>query len=190
MSEIVYPVWLMEGYVEMDWLIIVFILMLVIAPVMWLKPSPRQKRQQVLRSQISKQGVSIKLEKPPLHHFRGTMPAYRWHYPPQEQGPDFLLVRDSNASEALTSFHAGWRWRIAPLRPLPDTATAALKTLLERLPQDALVVQSTRFALTLWWWESQTAERFATYLPEFQQLIEALKGHADKPTCQPLKGIE
>lgn len=174
----------------MEWLIIVFIMLFVIAPVMWLKPSPRQKRQQELRTQIAKQGVSIKLEKPPLHHFRGTMPAYRWHYPQEGPGPDFLLVRDSNASEALTPFHAGWRWRIAPLRPLPDAATAALKTLLERLPQDALVVQSTPYALTLWWWESQTAERFATYLPEFQQLREALRGRADQPFSQPLKGTE
>ncbi|MCH4813098.1 preprotein translocase subunit YajC [Vreelandella neptunia] len=174
----------------MDWLIIVFILMLVIAPVMWLKPSPRQKRQQGLRSQISKQGVTIKLEKPPLHHFRGTMPSYRWHYSQEGPGPDFLLVRDSNASDALAPYYAGWRWRIAPLRPLPESAEIPLKALLERLPQDALVLQSTPHALTLWWWESQTAERFATYLPEFQQLLDALKGHADRPTSQPLKGID
>jgi len=170
----------------MEWLIIVFIMLFVIAPVMWLKPSPRQKRQQALRSQIAKQGVSIKLEKPPLHHFRGTMPAYRWHYPQNGPGPDFLLVRDSNASEALTPYHAGWRWRIAPLRPLPDAATKALKSLLERLPQDALVVQSTSYEMTLWWWESQTAERFATYLPEFHQLMTALTGHADHLHVQPL----
>lgn len=174
----------------MDWLIIVFILMLVIAPVMWLKPSPRQKRQQMLRSHIAKQGVSIKLEKPPLHHFRGTMPAYRWHFTQEAPGPDFLLVRNSNASEALEPYYAGWRWRIAPLRPLPDNAEIPLKALLERLPQDALVVQSTPYALTLWWWESQTAERFATYLPEFQQLRDALRGRADQPFSRPLKGTE
>ncbi|RBI65778.1 preprotein translocase subunit YajC [Vreelandella sulfidaeris] len=174
----------------MEWLIIVLILMFVIAPVMWLKPSPRQKRHAALRSQTSKQGVSIKLEKPPLHNFKGTMPAYRWHYPQEGPGPDFLLVRDSNASEALAPFHAGWRWRIAPLRPLPDDAAIPLKALLERLPQDALVVQSTPYALTLWWWESQTAERFATYLPDFQQLRNSLQGRADQPVNQPLRGAE
>ena len=172
----------------MDWLIIVFILMFVIAPVLWLKPSPRQKRQNALRAQISKQGVSIKLEKPPLHHFRGTMPAYRWHFPQEGPGPDFLLVRDSNASDALMPYYAGWRWRIAPLRPLPADAEAPLKALLERLPQDALVVQSTPHALTLWWWESQTAERFATYLPEFQKLRDALRGRADHSFSPPLQG--
>jgi hypothetical protein len=165
-------------------------MLFVIAPVMWLKPSPRQKRQQALRSQIAKKGVSIKLEKPPLHHFKGTMPAYRWHFSQEEPGPDFLLIRDSNASEALTPYHAGWRWRIAPLRTLPDNAAIPLKALLERLPQDALVVQSTPNALTLWWWESQTAERFTTYLTEFQQLRDALRGRADQPVSQPLKGAD
>ena len=91
----------------MEWLIIVFILMFVIAPVMWLKPSPRQKRQMALRSCAARQGVAVKMAKPPLHHFRGTMPAYRWHYPQQAPGPDFVLVRDSNASDALEPFHAG-----------------------------------------------------------------------------------
>lgn len=170
----------------MDWLIIVFILLFVITPVMWLKPNPRQKRQQTLRSHIAKQGVAIKMEKPPLHHFKGLMPAYRWRYPHDQQGPDFLLVRDSHASEALEPYYAGWRWRIAPLRPLPEAAIKPLKSLLERLPQDALVVQSTSHTLTLWWWESQTAERFTTYLPEFQQLRDALQGCADLPTKKPL----
>lgn len=174
----------------MEWLIIIAISMFVIAPVMWLKPSPRQRRQQTLRTQIAKQGVIIKLEKPPLHHFKGTMPAYRWHYPQSAPGPDFLLVRDSNASEALAPYYAGWRWRVAPLRSLPGNAEIPLKALLERLPLDALVIQSTPYALTLWWWESQTAERFTTYLPEFKQLIDTLQGHVDRPNGQALKGTE
>ncbi|BBI62755.1 hypothetical protein HSBAA_40610 [Vreelandella sulfidaeris] len=74
------------------------------------------------------------------------------------------------------------------MRPLPDDAAIPLKALLERLPQDALVVQSTPYALTLWWWESQTAERFATYLPDFQQLRNSLQGRADQPVNQPLRG--
>ncbi|WP_434985119.1 preprotein translocase subunit YajC [Vreelandella zhaodongensis] len=172
----------------MEWLIIVFILMFVIAPVMWLKPSPQQKRQMALRSSARKQGVTIKMEKPPLHHFRGTMPAYRWHYPQQAPGPDFVLVRDTNASDALELYHAGWRWRIAPLRPLPEKASVTLKALLERLPQDALVIESTPYSLTLWWWESQNADRFSTYVADFQQLKGALEGVSDRPVAKPFAG--
>ncbi|MFI8749326.1 preprotein translocase subunit YajC [Vreelandella lionensis] len=171
----------------MEWLIIVSILMFVIAPVMWLKPSPRQKRQMALRVSAAQHGVAVKVAKPPLHHFRGTMPAYRWHYPQQAPGPDFVLVRDSNASDALEPFHAGWRWRIAPLRPLPETARVHLQTLLERLPQDALVLESNAHALTLWWWESQTAERFITYLADIEPLKAALSGLSDRPPAKPLE---
>lgn len=170
----------------MEWLIIIFILMFVITPVMWLKPSPRQKRQMALRSSVAQQGVIVKMAKPPLHHFRGAMPAYRWRYAQDTPGPDFMLVRDSNASEALAPYHAGWRWRIAPLRPLPEVASVHLQTLLERLPQDALVLESSEHALTLWWWESQTAERFTTYLADIEPLKAALSGLSDRPPAKSL----
>lgn len=170
----------------MEWLIIVCILMFVIAPVMWLKPSPQQKRHMTLRESSRKQGVIVKMEKPPLHNFRGTMPAYRWNYPQEAPGPTFVLLREGNASTALEPYHAGWRWRIAPLRPLPDEATVPFKALVERLPQDAVVIESTPYSLTLWWWESQTAERFTTYLADFQQLKGALSGLSDQPVGKPM----
>lgn len=170
----------------MEWLIIVLILMFVITPVMWLKPSPQQKRQMALRESARKQGVAIKMDRPPLHHFRGAMPAYRWYYPQDAPGPTFVLLREGSASAALELYHAGWRWRIAPLRELPDNATDPFKALLERLPQDALVIESTPHSLTLWWWESQNAERFTTYLDDFNQLRSALGGLSDRPVSKPL----
>lgn len=173
----------------MEWLIIVFIMLFVLAPVMWLKPSPRQKRTMAMRLHASRKGVTIKQQKPPLHGFRGTMPAYRWYYPQQQPGPDFLLVRDQHASQELEPYHAGWRWRIAPLRPIPDAAETPLKALLERLPLDALVLESTPKSLTLWWWESQNAARFDTYLDDFNQLRDQLSGQADSaPQEPPLSG--
>lgn len=170
----------------MEWLLIVFVLMLVAAPVMWLQPSPRQKRQMHLRKRAREHGVEVKIEPPPLHYFKGTMPAYRWRYPLDEPGPDFLLVREEEASEELEPYHSGWRWRIAPLRPWPGEVDTRLKALLERLPQDALVLQSNESVLILWWWESQTGERFATYVEDFQQLRDELRGRADRPSAQPL----
>ncbi|WP_346797722.1 preprotein translocase subunit YajC [Halomonas sp. Bachu 37] len=174
----------------MEWLIIVLILMFVAAPVMWLKPSPRQKRLVKLRRELGQQGVTIKLEKPPLHEFKGTMPAYRWRYPEQAPGPDFTLVRDSHASEALETYLPGWRWRVAPLRPLPESAHPFFARLLERLPQDALIIESDPQALTLWWWESQNEERFQQYLDDFKGLRDALAGHSDQPRTQPMGPLD
>ena len=163
----------------MEWLIVLGVVLFVAAPVMWLKPNPRQTRQNALRSFARKEGIEVKLAAPPLHNFKGFMPGYRFAYEQKAPGPNFVLVRDAHASEALEHFHAGWRWRIAPLRPLPTAADASLKALLERLPTDALVIESSAQAMTLWWWESQGPERFTLYLEAFRELTLTLAGQAD-----------
>ena len=164
----------------MVWLIILAALLLMVSPVMWLKPSPRQRRITPLRNAATKAGVKVGLEKPPLHGDHTAMPGYRWVYPSDAPGPRFVLVRSSEASDVLEPYVADWRWRIEPLRTLPEAARKPLEALLTRLPQDALVVESSETAITLWWWESQTAERFLTYVEDFHQLRTALAGHADQ----------
>lgn len=165
----------------MVWVVIAIALMLMISPVLWLKPSPRQRRIVPLRNAARKAGVTVKLEKPPLHGETVAMPGYRWDYPVERPGPRFVLVRDAEASEALKPYLAGWRWRIEPLRPLPESARKPLEALLMRLPQDALVLESSEHGITLWWWESQNAERFGTYLEDFRRLRDALTGLPDQP---------
>jgi len=173
----------------MTWLIILFVLMLVISPVLWLKPSPRQRRVMRLRNTAREAGVVVKLQTPPFHEARGVMPAYRWVYPPQQPGPDFVLVRDAHAAEALAPFAHGWRWRVEPLRPLSAEALARLDSLLTRLPMDAQVLESRPAAMTLWWWESQDAARFATYVEDFTALRKDLAGRPDRPEAHlPLEG--
>ncbi|MGR2737844.1 preprotein translocase subunit YajC [Billgrantia sp. Q4P2] len=172
----------------MVWLVILAALLLMISPVMWLKPSPRQRRIVPLRNAAAKAGVKVLLEKPPLHGASTAMPGYRWTYPNDAPGPRFLLVRASEASDVLKPSVADWRWRIEPLRPLPELANEPLEALLTRLPQDALVLESNEFAITLWWWESQTAERFLTYAEDFRRLRDALAGHADHRGAKPAFG--
>ncbi|MFY0990726.1 preprotein translocase subunit YajC [Halomonas sp. C05BenzN] len=172
----------------MAWLIILFVLMLVISPVMWLRPSPRQQRVARLRNEAMKTGLSVKLEIPPLHGVKTAMPAYRWHYPQERPGPDFVLVRDSQAADSLKPLAHGWRWRREPLRPLPEALEERFKGLLSRLPQDALVIESNRHALTLWWWESQDFPRFATYLGDFTALRDGLAGRPDVPEAPGVLG--
>ncbi|QTF91605.1 preprotein translocase subunit YajC [Halomonas sp. BM-2019] len=163
----------------MTWLFILFALLLVASPVMWLRPSPRQRRISALRNAAIKAGVTVKLEPPPLHGIETAMPAYRWRYSQERPGPDFVLVRDDHASEVLKPFVHGWRWRQETLRPLPEALETRLKGLLERLPLDAVVVESHRYALTLWWWESQDFPRFSTYLEDFVALRDGLAGRPD-----------
>ncbi|SHM43444.1 preprotein translocase subunit YajC [Vreelandella subglaciescola] len=170
----------------MEWLIIGFIVMMVISPVMWLKPSPRQHRHTQLRAMARDNGVEVARQDAPLHLVRGKMPAYRLRYPGEHPGPDFVLVRDAVASAALARYVDGWRFRIAPLRPLPETAQARLKALMALLPDDVLMVQSSEVALTLWWWESGTAESFAPCVDAAAVLRDSLGGYADRPGVRPL----
>lgn len=135
----------------MVWLLIIAIVGLVFAPVMWLKPSPAQRRMGRLRAAARQAEVTVRLESPPLHGVGGPVAAYRWSYPQQHPGPDFVLVREEAASAALKPFRAGWRWRVEPLRPLPDEALARLEEALAALPRDAMVLESGDHALTLWW---------------------------------------
>ncbi|MBF8223677.1 preprotein translocase subunit YajC [Halomonas sp. 328] len=168
----------------MSWVIILFVLALIVSPVMWLKPSPRQKRVAGLRDAVIKAGIEVKLETPPLHPAPKAMPAYRWRYPQERPGPTFVLVRDSEAGTSLKPCHAGWRWRTEPLRPLPEAAQERLFHLLERLPQDALVLESNEHALTLWWYESQGPERFLSYQDAFLGLRDGLAGRPDRPRAR------
>lgn len=163
----------------MEWLIIVLVLLLIVSPVLWLKPNPRQKRIADLRDTVIKAGIKVKLEKPPLHGDSTLMPCYRWPYPQQYPGARFVLVREDEATEALKVFRPGWRWRVEPLRPLPSGVADRLAYLLTRLPRDAVVVESDRDALMLWWQESQDGERFASYLDDFSYLRKHLAGRPD-----------
>lgn len=165
----------------MSWLIILFVVALAVSPVMWLKPSPRQRRLAKLRNRATQAGVKVELAEPPLHAAGKQMPSYRWRYPQNLPGPHFVLVREEVASSVLKPFRHGWRWRTEPLRGLPDDAMQRLDSLLARLPQDAMVLESQRSALVLWWYESQAAERFASYLSDFEALRSELEGHPDEP---------
>ncbi|MBD3896310.1 preprotein translocase subunit YajC [Halomonas sp. ML-15] len=166
----------------MNWLLIAFIVALIVSPVMWLKPSPKQKRVMRLRAHAAKAGVRVKLAAPPLHAAGKLMPSYRWGYPKERPGPRFVAVRETAASNVLKSVCHGWRWRIEPLRPLPEAIHRRLEALLTRLPQDALVLESDEHGLTLWWYESQGPERFDSYLGDLAALRDDLAGRPDRPS--------
>ncbi|WP_275289046.1 preprotein translocase subunit YajC [Halomonas elongata] len=165
----------------MLWLIIIGVVGLAFAPAMSLRPSRRQQRVKGLRDTARESGVAVRLETSPLHDDGEALPAYRWRYPPQRPGPDFLLVRDAVASQVLKPFLPGWRWRVEPLRPLPETALCQLETLLEGLPGDAVVVESSAACLTLWWDESSPLEAFADLDERMRRMRDELAGRPDYP---------
>ncbi|MCG7602031.1 preprotein translocase subunit YajC [Halomonas sp. McH1-25] len=144
------------------WLVTVLAMLAVLSPVLVLRPSRRDQRLGGLRQHARQAGIGVKIAKPPLHDPPGGLVSYCWRYPQAHPGPLFLLVRDAYASAALKPFDTEWRWRIEPLKPLSQDSAAALARLLASLPEDALIVESERGALTLWWGESLSLEAFET----------------------------
>ncbi|KXS39544.1 MAG: hypothetical protein AWU55_526 [Halomonadaceae bacterium T82-2] len=158
------------------WLVLGLTLLAMLSPVVWLRPSPRDRRLVGLREAARAAGVSVHFGKPPLHAPEGGLVAYRWRYPQTRPGPRFVAVRDSHASEALKPCGEGWRWRIEPLRPFSAQQGRAFDETLAQLPGDALVLESTRDFLWLWWRESQGAQTFDTLASPVATLRDALAG--------------
>ncbi len=165
----------------MIWLIIAVVVGLVFAPAMWLRPSPRQQRSMALRDAAKRAGIQVRLDPSPLHQDDKRLPAYRWAYPPRRPGPDFLLLRDAEASDALKPFVPGWRWRKEPLHGLPTAVRQRFEALLARLPADAVAVESSAEALILWWDESLQVEAFLPVADGLAELRDDLAGRADRP---------
>ncbi|MBB3189889.1 preprotein translocase subunit YajC [Halomonas cerina] len=168
----------------MVWLLIIVVVGLVFAPAMWLRPSRRQQRQIRLRETARKAGVTVRLETPPLHEAGGAMAAYRWAYPQQRPGPDFVLVHNDVSSASLKPCVSGWRWRIEPLRPLPAPVVARLEEVLAALPEDAMVLESGAGTLTLWWDESLEVDALEALLPRLAALRDVLAGRPDRPASR------
>ncbi|MFD2190401.1 preprotein translocase subunit YajC [Pistricoccus aurantiacus] len=172
----------------MTWLIILGVLLVMISPALCLRPSPRERRVAALRKAAMAAGIKVQLAAPPLHDGPRLMPRYGWEYPNDYPGPRFVLVRDQEAGNVLEPYRSGWRWRVEPLHHLPEGVDQRLGLLLERLPEDALVIESDRDAITLWWSESLGRDAFSDYLADFAYLKKHLAGRPDQPTPR-LKSI-
>ncbi len=169
------------------WLVTLFAFLAMLSPVVWLRPSRRDRLQGKLRQHARQAGIAVRLAKPPLHAPPGGMISYRWNYAQPRPGPLFVLVRDEYASDALKPFITGWRWRIEPLRPLSPQARRCLEQALAALPRDALVLESERRYLTLWWGESLEVEDFMACQEALVAARDALAGPpvTSAPTAPP-----
>lgn len=168
----------------MAWIVIAGVMTLLIAPLMWLKPTPRQKRLVALHAEARKLGIDVKMETSPAHMAKGMVAVYRWSYPSGCPGPDFMLVSPELASPALKPFSDGWCWRTEPLRPLPDDAQQLLSGLPAHLAgltgDNVLALSSNRSALTLWWDETLNAQQLPALVEPLTELREALQGCPDQ----------
>lgn len=147
-------------------LLVVLIFSLVISPIFWLLPSRRQRYQMHLRKMALHGGIRVRLEKFELNGEQIPAIVYRC-----ERGDDgkntarrFRLAHiprlekerlDARGEE----FIPNWVWLQSPIPDASDEQLAALKTVLEQLPEDTLIFEAGTSTVSLWWRENGTPEQ-------------------------------
>ncbi|WP_251978463.1 preprotein translocase subunit YajC [Salinicola avicenniae] len=154
--------------------------LLMLSPMMWLRPSRGESLRGKLRHHVKRHGGELNFTKPPLALPDVPLVGYRLRYPGTAPGTDFTLVRDRVANEALSSATDQWRWRQPPLPALDASRLEALEAWLDSLPADALVVESHEHTLCVWWQEGMELARFQQDWATWLAMRDTLAGSGRK----------
>lgn len=131
-------------------IIVLFAVALVIGPVMWLKPSSRDRKLAELRQRAAASGLAVQMQPLPESQGEGNAAVYfsQWRNPRRLQtGWALVLQRLSHEM----NFDGVWDWRKG--REAPEAARQALKELLSSLPADTLAVFANDSGLGVQWRE-------------------------------------
>lgn len=152
----------------MNYLIIALVIALMLSPIFWIMPSPRQRRQTQLRQTAMKLGFQVKLCDLPQTH----RDAVRQVDP--LQGVVYRLPW-VNAGTMRSSFqHLLIRAETEPLASAADPAvTALLKSSIEQLPEYITALEFASSGLAIYWREQGGIERL-------ESLYEQLKALRDQ----------
>ncbi|MFI2810093.1 MULTISPECIES: hypothetical protein [Microbulbifer] len=138
----------MSGWLPV--LIIILAIALVIGPVMWLKPSSRDRRLAGLRQRAAGAGMVVQMSRLPESQGQGTAAVYisRWEDPRRlETG----WVLELQRMEHGMHFSGRWDWRGD--KSAPRQAWPLLHELLDSMPPDALALHATQAGLGIQWRE-------------------------------------
>jgi len=154
--------------------------LLVLSPMVWLRPGRGETIRGQLRRYVKANGGELNFTKAPLAMPNVALTGYRLRYPGTESGSDFTVVRNDIASEALEAATGQWRWRQAPLPSLDTGRLEALKQWLDHLPADALIVESGKHTMCVWWQEAMSLERFQQDWTSWLAMRDTLAGSGRK----------
>ncbi len=155
----------------MIYLIIFIVVALVLSPVFWMMPSPKQKRQIQLRQRAMALGLQVKVCDLPQTH----RAMVRKESP--EQGVVYRLLW-RRADTENENFH------FLCLRDDDERANGATQTVVEDILSDALAsmgdiilaVEYSHAGLAIYWRENDAVERVDQIFQQLQSLQQALSG--------------
>ncbi|WP_346839886.1 hypothetical protein [Microbulbifer sp. SAOS-129_SWC] len=160
----------MAGWLPL--IIILLAVVLVVGPVMWLKPSSRDRRLADLRQRAARAGMSVQMQPLPAALGEGSAAVYtqRWRDRRRLQlGWSLELQRMEH------EMHFAGRWDWSGGRSAPEPAWEPLRELLAQLPRDACAVVASDSGLGVQWHEDSGESGMAALegaLPEFGPSIE------------------
>ncbi len=145
----------------MFWIIVAAVLAFMLAPILWIIPNPRQRRQVALRERARELGITVQI---------GVLPQNRRQRVRREAEQNGLSygmpLPKSRAAEH-------WRYWLDGAEddlPLPSAAVAAhIDSLRDQLPSDAMLLEAGGRMLRIYWREANNAG-----LGEVDKLAEIL----------------
>ncbi|NKI17208.1 hypothetical protein HCU74_07205 [Spongiibacter sp. KMU-166] len=131
----------------MFWLIVIGVLAFMLAPILWIIPSPRQKRQIALRDVARKQGILVQI---------GSLPQSRRQRVRKEgqiPGLAYCLMLPKGARLA--------RWRLwfngegehDDVAGPPDSVRQKIAALGDAWPEDVILIEASEQMLKVYWRE-------------------------------------
>jgi hypothetical protein len=149
------------------WIIIIVILLVAFGPLMWLRPSPRERRQAALRQQAYQEGMRVELRRIPPRNpapeervtasgrerqLTLDAPAYIYPFPGRlRMLPKWRILRGDDGSPAYPGwvFEPGKRPDHPQLREMLDV----LESMVGTLPDDVVAVECDPQNLAAYWLE-------------------------------------
>lgn len=159
----------------MDYLIIAAVVLLAIAPILWFKPTPRQRQLEALRYTAQRAGLQVRLAKRPdgpadRRQFDSVLYFVPWTLPPDKRDPEasrWVIVR--NSFQGDWSPWEGWRW----VTPGPRSAREAIAAVLPLLPDSGCALEASSIGVGFYWNERPAVPD--AVIPVMLLALEALR---------------
>lgn len=160
--------------------IVLVVVMMLVGSLAWLMPSPRERKQMLLRQTALKLGLHTKIvDLPTVVDVQRAQPmhciAYGLSRPIPIETNGWQVARehrlDSNAGLINEELPTGWYWSLGDIPPM--NTKQYLKEILPTLSNDILAVESTALNTIIYWKEHggvEQVEQIATTLKKLTEL--------------------
>lgn len=138
----------------MNYLIIVVVMLLVLSPVFWMMPSPKEKRQMQLRQRAMSLGFQVKICDLPQTHVAVVRQE------PAEQGVVYRLLWREKKRSADNFHHVILRHQADEDKPkLPEATSSLLLGTLALMPEQVVALEYASSGVALYWRERGGVEQ-------------------------------